>query len=182
MGKVKARKAAAELEALQQNLPPEEEELSRTQIKRAMEALQQLGAKLLDLKPSELSRIPMSETLKIAIEESKRITQNEAKRRHLQYIGKVMRDEDSEAIAKALAIHDSGSDEHRRAFHQLETWRDGLIANDAQTLESILALHESADRQHILHLVKQAQSVNQDAKAKSAAKKLFKYLRLLAEI
>ncbi len=37
MGKVKARKAAAELEALQQNLPAEEEP-SRTQIKRAMEA------------------------------------------------------------------------------------------------------------------------------------------------
>ena len=51
MGKVKARRAAAELEALQQNLPAEEEP-SRTQIKRAMEALQTLGAKLLDLKPS----------------------------------------------------------------------------------------------------------------------------------
>jgi len=35
MGKVKARIAAAELEALQQNIP-QEEELSRTQIKRAM--------------------------------------------------------------------------------------------------------------------------------------------------
>ena len=99
MGKVKARKAAAELEALQQNLPAEEE-LSRTQIKRAMQALQDLGAKLVDLKPSELARIPMSETLKTAIDESRRIAQNEAKRRHLQYIGKVMRDEDSEAIAQ----------------------------------------------------------------------------------
>ncbi len=181
MGKVKARKAAAELEALQQNLPAEEE-LSRTQIKRAMEALQNLGGKLLDLKPSELARIPMSETLKTAIDESRRIEQNEAKRRHLQYIGKVMRDEDSEAIAKALSVHDSGSDEHRRVFHQLETWRDGLIGNNPDTLNEIIALHKEADRQHITHLVKQAQSMNQEAKAKSAAKKLFKYLRLMADI
>ena len=181
MGKVKARRAAAELEALQQNLPAEEEP-SRTQIKRAMEALQTLGAKLLDLKPSELARIPMSETLKTAIDESHRIDQNEAKRRHLQYIGKVMRDEDSEGIAKALAVHDSGSNEHRRIFHQLETWRDGLIANNTETLNDIAQLHPEADRQHITHLVKQAQSLNQEEKAKSAAKKLFKYLRQLADI
>jgi len=181
MGKVKARKAAAELEALQQNLPPEEE-LSRTQIKRAMEALQDLGSKLVDLKPSDLARIPMSESLETAIEESRRISQNEAKRRHIQYIGKVMRDEDSEAIAKALALLDSGSDEHRRAFHQIETWRDGLIGDNPETIEEIIQLHEQADRQHIIHLVKQAQSLNQDAKAKSASKKLFKYLRLLADI
>ncbi|MDC9719956.1 MAG: ribosome biogenesis factor YjgA [Gammaproteobacteria bacterium] len=181
MGKVKARKAAAELEALQQNLPAEEE-LSRTQIKRAMEALQALGSKLVDLKPSELARIPMSDTLQTAIEESRRINQNEAKRRHLQYIGKVMRDEDSESIAKALAVLDSGSDEHRRTFHQLETWRDGLIANNPDTLNEIVALHHEADRQHINHLVKQAQSLNQEAKAKSATKKLFKYLRQLADV
>jgi len=181
MGKVKARKATAELEALQQNLPAEEE-LSRTQIKRAMEALQTLGGKLVDLKPSELARIPMSPTLDAAIDESHRISQNEAKRRHLQYIGKVMRDEDAEAIAKALAVLDSGSDEHRRAFHQLETWRDGLIAGNAETLAELLQLHDQVDRQHLAHLVKQAQSVNQDAKAKSAAKKLFKYLRQLADI
>ncbi|MBT3437686.1 MAG: DUF615 domain-containing protein [Oceanospirillaceae bacterium] len=181
MGKVKARIAAAELEALQQNIP-QEEELSRTQIKRAMEALQVLGGKLLNLKPSELARIPMSETLKVALDESTRINQNEAKRRHLQYIGKVMRDEDSEAIAKALAVLDSGSDEHRRAFHQLETWRDGLIAGNSETLEEIMQLHTQADRQHLSHLTKQAQSLNQEAKAKSAAKKLFKYLRQLADI
>ena len=181
MGKVKARKDDAELEALQQDLPAEEE-LSRTQIKRAMEALQDLGGKLLDLKPSELARIPMSDTLITAIDESRRIDQNEAKRRHLQYIGKVMRDEDSEAIAKALAVHDSGSDEHRRVFHQIETWRDGLISNNPDTLNEIVLLHKGADRQHITHLVKQAQSMNQEAKAKSAAKKLFKYLRLLADI
>ena len=181
MGKVKARKAAAELEALQQNIP-QEEELSRTQIKRAMEALQDLGGKLLDLKPAELARIPMSPTLEAALDEAKRINQNEAKRRHLQYIGKVMRDEDSEAIAKALAVTDSGSDEHRRAFHQLETWRDGLIADNADTLEEIMQLHEEADRQHLVHLVKQAQSVHQEEKAKTATKKLFKYLRQLADI
>ena len=181
MGKVKARKAAAELEALQQNLPVEEEP-SRTHIKRAMEALQVLGGKLVDLKPSELARIPMSDTLKTAIDESRRIAQNEAKRRHLQYIGKVMRDEDSEAIAKALAVHDSGSDEHRRVFHQIETWRDGLIANNPDTINEIIQLHDKADRQHITHLAKQAQSLNQEAKAKAASKKLFKYLRLLADI
>ena len=181
MGRAKARQAAAELEALQNNIEPEEEP-SRTQIKKAMEELQKLGGQLVALKKSDLKRIPMSETLEVAIQEAHRLTQNEAKRRHLQYIGKVMRNEDDAAIRQALAVLDSSTDEHRKAFHQLERWRDGLIANDQNTLQDLLDHHPQADRQHLNALVRMTQKEVKSNKPPTAARKLFKYLRELSQI
>ncbi|MCP4790507.1 MAG: DUF615 domain-containing protein [Gammaproteobacteria bacterium] len=181
MGRAKARQAAAELAALQNQVTPEEEP-SRTQIKKAMEELQHLGAQLVQLKHSDLKKIPMSETLEVAIQEAHRLTQNEAKRRHLQYIGKVMRAEDDVAIRQALAVLDSSTDEHRKAFHQLERWRDGLLANNQDTLQDLLSHHPQTDRQHINALVRLAQKEEKNNKPPTAARKLFKYLRQLSEL
>ena len=69
---------------------------SKSQIKREMTALQDLGKKLIDLKDSQLKKMPVSDELFVAIKESRNITQREATRRHLQFIGKLMRDQDSE--------------------------------------------------------------------------------------
>ncbi|MDP6968502.1 MAG: ribosome biogenesis factor YjgA [Gammaproteobacteria bacterium] len=181
MGRAKARLAAAELDALRTQQEPEQE-LSRTQIKKAMEELQKLGGRLVELKASELKKIPMSETLAAAIEESHRINQNEAKRRHLQYIGKVMRDEDADAISQALAIMDSSTDQHRQAFHQLERWRDGLLHNDQQTMQDIVSQCPQLDRQQLNNLVRLAQKESRQGKPPTAARKLFKYLRELSDL
>lgn len=181
MGRAKARQAAAELEALQNNQQPEEEP-SRTAVKKAMEELQKLGGRLVDLKKTDLAKIPMSETLEAAILEAHRLTQNEAKRRHLQYIGKVMRSEDDEAIRQALAILDSSTDEHRRAFHQLERWRDGLLNNDQNTIQEIISQYPDFDRQQVNNLVRMAKKETSQGKPPSAARKLFKYLRALSEL
>src|SRR5690554_2837159 len=67
---------------------------SKSQLKREMHALQELGKRMLDLSDEQLASLTISETLKAAIVESRRINQREARRRHLQYIGKVIRQED----------------------------------------------------------------------------------------
>ena len=74
----------------QDNDAPEYDGPSKSQLKREMHALQDLGKRMLDLSNDQLETLPISETLRAAIEESRRIRQNEAKRRHLQYIGKVI--------------------------------------------------------------------------------------------
>ena len=181
MGKAKARLAMQELTAMHNN-QDEEQELSRTQIKNQMHTLQEIGKRLIQLKPSDSAKIPMSESLQSALEEARRLTQNEAKRRHLQFIGKIMRTEDTLAIQQGLALMDSSSDEHRRAFHQLEKWRDGLIAENEKTMQAILDKHPQVDRQHLHTLVRQAKKEAQHNKSPTAVRKIFKYLRQLAEI
>jgi len=105
----------------------EYELVSKTEMKREMHRVQALGEKLLNLRPDQLATIPMTERLAAAVEESKRITKNEAKRRHMQFIGKLMRDNDVDAIQAALDRLDPSSDLFQREMRQAEAWRERLI-------------------------------------------------------
>lgn len=101
--------------------------VSKSQVKREMTALQALGTLLLARRESELKRFPLSDELRIAIEEEKRIKSNEAKRRHLQYIGKLMRDEDIDGIQRELDKLNPASELYLRLQAQAEQWRERLI-------------------------------------------------------
>ncbi|MGB3935618.1 MAG: ribosome biogenesis factor YjgA, partial [Burkholderiales bacterium] len=74
----------------------EAEFVSRSQKKRAVEALQKLGAALVELAPAQLDAIALPDALAAAVREAQRIRSHEARRRQLQYIGKLMRSIDPE--------------------------------------------------------------------------------------
>lgn len=158
-----------------------EEEKSKSQIKREMEALQDLGKKLTELKPDQLKKVPMSEDLAHAIKESLNITQREAKRRHLQFIGKLMRAEDTEAIQYAIDEFDSSSERFNQELHRLEAWRERLISEGNNALSEFIEAHESTDVQHLRSLVRNAKKDREKEKNTGAAKKLFQYLRSLSQ-
>ena len=80
----------------------EELHVSKTARKKQMQALQNLGERLVPLKPEKLEQLPISETLLDAIFLAKKTKQGNALRRQLQFIGKLMRSEDHEAIELAL--------------------------------------------------------------------------------
>ena len=75
---------------------------SKSQRKRDMLRLQELGVELLDLRPALLARLPLSDALRVALAETQRISSRGARRRQLQFLGRLMRDEDGDAIAQAL--------------------------------------------------------------------------------
>lgn len=158
----------------------DEDVKSKSQLKREMEELQKLGKKLLDIKPDVLDKMELSDRLRAAIDESKRITQNEAKRRHLQFIGKLMRDINVDEIRELIERQDAGSKAHAKHFHQLESWRDALIDND-KNLDTYLEAYPQADRQHVRQLVRNAKREIQQNKAPASARKLFKYIRQIDE-
>ena len=76
---------------------------SKTRLKRQMHELQLLGERLVALPSAQLERIELPETLREQIELARRITAREALRRQLQYVGRLMREVDADAIAAALA-------------------------------------------------------------------------------
>ena len=79
---------------------------SRSQKKRESSALQALGEKLARLPLRTLEGFPLAPDLLAAFRDLKAITSNEARRRHYQYIGSLMREaETPEAIAEAYARH-----------------------------------------------------------------------------
>ena len=76
---------------------------SKTQLKRQMHELQRLGERLVALPSTQLARIELPEALLEQIELARRIRSREALRRQLQYVGRLMREVDAEAIRAALA-------------------------------------------------------------------------------
>ncbi|OMH30449.1 ribosome biogenesis factor YjgA [Motiliproteus sp. MSK22-1] len=157
--------------------PQDEEDIkSRTQIKREAEALQSLGKKLIGQKPEMLAKLSLSDELRAALKEAGRLRQNEAKRRHLQYIGKLMRAEDAEQIREHIERQEAGTRAYTQHFHQLENWRD-LLLNDDKQIEPFVSAYPDADRQHLRQLVRNARKEAERNKPPAAARKLFKYIR-----
>lgn len=154
-----------------------EEGPSRSEIKREMKALQDMGGKLLTLNPEQIKQLPLSDDMLAAIAESRRIRSHEAQRRHLQYIGKLMRKEDSEMIAEKLALFDTTSDAYNRQFHQLEHWRDRLVAEGDKALNILIEEKPETDRQMMRQLIRTAQKELQTGKPPAAARKIFRALR-----
>ena len=154
---------------------------SKTQLKREMTALQKLGEQLVKLTVGELATIPLNNELADAIQTARKIKSREGLRRQMQFIGKLMRKHDTEAIEQAFRQLQDGRKEQARAFHQLEQWRDTLINNGLSAIEDIVERFPNADRQHLRQLILQANKEKKLNKPPAASRKLFKYIRALAE-
>lgn len=159
----------------------EEELPSKTQVKREMQALQELGRRLTELKPDQLAKLELTDKLRVALAEAHRHTARGALKRHLSFVGKLMRDQDIEAIQAYLDRLDSSSQAHAQHFHQLERWRDRLLIGDPVEQEAFIEAYPAADRQTIRQLVRQAKKEAAENKPPAAARKLFKLIREVVE-
>lgn len=170
------------MQAEDDNFDNESEELkSKSQVKREMQHLQDLGKRLGDLEPHQLAPLPISERLRSALDELKRIRQHEARRRHMQYIGKLMRSEDFETLEKALEGYSAGSQENTRRLHLAEHWRERLIAEGDRAMAEFLEQVPGGDVQHLRNLVRNAQRDLAKQKNTGQARKLFREIRELID-
>lgn len=154
-------------------------EKSKSQVKRELHALQDLGQRLTTLKPDLLNKLPLTDALRRALDEAPKHTANVAKKRHVQFIGRLMRDQDVEAILQLLDQVDASTRQYNERFHNLERWRDRLITGDDATLEAFVNDYPETDRQHLRQLLRQAQHEAAQNKAPAASRKIFKYIREL---
>ncbi|GAB6041570.1 ribosome biogenesis factor YjgA [Endothiovibrio diazotrophicus] len=161
----------------------EEEPLgpSRSQLKREAEALQDLGAELVQLKAAQLDAIPLPERLREAVLEARRIKSHGALRRQMQFVGKVMRGVEAEPIREALDRLLNRDRAAAARFHQLERWRDRLIEEGDGALAEWFDAYPGSDRQHLRQLVRNAVKERAGGKPAGAGRALFRHLREVAE-
>ncbi|RQG54972.1 hypothetical protein IPC224_14035 [Pseudomonas aeruginosa] len=157
------------------------EEKSKSQIKRELHALQDLGERLTTLQPQLLERLPLTDPLRKALLEAPKHKAHIARKRHIQYIGKLMRDQDVDAIVALIDQVDSSTRQYNERFHALERWRDQLIAGGDAALDAFVGEFPECDRQHLRGLVRHAQHEAAHNKPPTAARKVFKYIRELDE-
>lgn len=128
---------------------------SKSQIKREMHALLDLGKELVELSPERLRQLPLAERLYEAIRLAQRTTSREGRRRQIHFVGKLMRDADADAIRARLDAWRNGSREETAAMHRLEALRDRLLADD-DALTELIASHPGADIQHLRAVIRAA--------------------------
>lgn len=154
---------------------------SKTQRKKEMSALQSLGAELVGLTADQLAAMPLPETLRDAVAAAQRITKFEARRRQLQYIGKLMRTVDPEPIRAQLDARRAASHRHISWLRDVERWRERLLAEET-ALDELVAAYPAADSQHLHVLIRSALRERAENRPPRSFRALFQALRaLLAE-
>ena len=149
---------------------------SKSQKKRDSTALQHMGAELVTLSIERLNKIEMPENLRTALRDARRITQNGANRRQMQYIGKLMRDVDVTPLKAALDEAKGISAAAKAGQQRLERLREQLMENE-DVLGEIARQHPQTDIQHLRQLRRNALKEKLLNKPPRAYRELFRVLR-----
>mgnify|MGYP001170662324 FL=1 len=132
---------------------------SKSAKKRESVALQEMARQLVALSPSKLASLP--DAFCQSIRDAQSISHGGARKRQIQYLGKVLRNDGAslvDEVTALLAQLDASSSEHNRYFHQLEQWRDQLISGNTKTFDDITQACSDIDRQQLRMLTRRARS------------------------
>jgi len=154
----------------------QDETVSKTRRKKEMLERQALGVALVELPASQLLEMSLEDDLREAVIEARRITSHEARRRQMQYIGRLMREIDPAPVRARLEAISSGSAQSAARHRRLEAWRERLLAGD-DALTAFAAEHPRADLQALRALIRNTRKEQRDAKPPRAYRELFRLIK-----
>ena len=162
--------------------PAEPDRPSKTRLKQQAHELQALGEALVALPEDRLAAMPISETLLDALRDARRVRSHEGRRRHMQYVGKLMRQAPEgtvERLREAVSAIHLGGAQDTLALHRAERWRTELVADD-EAARRWLAGHPDADAQRLRSLVRAARkdaATPPEQRHGRAYRELFQFLK-----
>ena len=151
---------------------------SKTKQKEVMHELRDLGAELVELSVGQLKRINVPENIFDAVRECQKITAHGARRRQIQYLGKLMRSVDDEPIRAGLALLRGESSAETARLHRLERLRVRLLEDEA-VLTEIAAQWPGVDLQHLRTLRRNALKEKENNKPPKNFRAIFQILQEL---
>ncbi|WPL11393.1 MULTISPECIES: ribosome biogenesis factor YjgA [Thiorhodovibrio] len=149
---------------------------SKSAIKREHRALQDLAEQLLHLPRAELETLELDAKTWEAIDETARIKDKRALARHYKRIANCLARLDQEPLKALLDKREQAERAAKARHHQLERWRERLIAEGDAALGEFLTQHPHAERQPLRALIRSAQRDAERGKP-DGPRKLFRYLR-----
>jgi ribosome-associated protein len=156
--------------------------VSKTRRKAEMHALQDLGEALVAVDQGRLAElaadVPLPPNLVEAIVEARSISAWGGRKRQLQYVGKLMRDVDPEPIRRRLTEWAQGHSLDSARQHDLELWRDRLLADPA-ALDRLAARWPRLDRPRFRALIAKARDERGRGQPPHAFRELFRELKAL---
>ena len=159
-----------------------EDRPSKTELKQESNELQLLGETLTTLSNDQLDQLDLPDLMRDALDELSRVGKHEATRRHMQYIGKLMRGIDPAPIRAQLDRWEMGTRANKAAFKASERWRDRLI-EEPDALALFLAEQPSIDREKLNDLLTRARLQAAKGEAPAASRQVFRVIyRVLLQV
>lgn len=152
--------------------------ISKSQKKREAHDLFDFGEKLVSLTLTKLDKLPLSDQLRRAVLEARRLKSHGAIKRQLMYIGKLLRgagpDEHLMLAYEQLVAEENAQ---TASFHDVEHWRNRLITEGKEALTAYIEEHPDVDVQQLRQLIKKAVDEVKNEKNLGGSRALFRYLR-----
>ncbi len=159
----------------------QEEFESRTQIKKAAQAVTDLGQKIAGMTEQEIKSLQLPQALTEAVLLLKTMDKGPALKRQRLFIGKMLRQNEPllVEVKEKLAAKEAKLKQQNAHFHKLEQWRDRMIFEGDKALNEFLSLYPQAERQPLRQWIRNAQKEAAQQKPPKSAREMFKYLRAL---
>ncbi len=152
------------------------ERLNKSQQKREIQALLDLGKQLAGLDAIALGKMAIPRQLFQALLDVQAMKHG-AEKRQFKLICKMLRQINTESLQQTLDELGSKKDELDKNFHRTEHWREHLIADGQTAMTEFMANYPHADAGQIRQLVRNANNELLQNKAPKSFRSLFRLLR-----
>jgi len=156
---------------------------SKSQQKNEALLLKKFGLELTELSPVKLAELPIAEITLKSLLDYQKITANLARKRHLMFIGKCLRDEDEDAIRECLAEQLRGDLKKKvepQKGDDSDSVVDQLIAQLVELgdskIEALLLQNPMMERQTLRQILRNISGAEDTAKKNIAINKMKNYL------
>lgn len=166
---------------IKENFTESDGPISKSQRRRDALELKSLARDLIAMSPSRLSRVPLEDDVRAAIDEARQIRSNVAGKRQLQYVAKLLRRGDTAPITEAIEALLNETRQLSARQHRAEAWRDHLIRDGDPAVSVLLQQRPGADTQAIRQCIRKARAEAARNKPPAAARVLFRLLRDMDE-
>lgn len=159
-----------------------DEKPSKSARKRRMHELQRLGSTLLQFSDAQLRRLSLTEALREAVREGKRLKAPAALQRHFQFLGRLLDEADDEALLAAIVALEQGTQRADPWHHQAERLRDALLAEDAAHFQPWLERLTAIEQAEVKSQAERArQAVRRGQEVARESRQLYRLLHRLLE-
>lgn len=149
---------------------------SRSEVKREHQALQVLAEQLIALPRNVLEGLSLGPSTWTAIDETARIKDRRALKRHYKRIANCLAREKIEPLREVLEQREAQSREVTARHHQVERWRERLLQQGDEALAQLIDEVPDIDRQQLRSLVRAAQRDTERGRTE-APRRLFRFIR-----
>ena len=159
-------------------MPDDENYISKTDLKKEAKELQEFSRQLIKLGKKQRKELTASDELQEAFLLADKIASKpDALRRHIQFMAKVLKDENLDALRQEYEQFTSPAKANDKQSKQLEQVRTELLEQGDSAINKLVELHPNIERQKLRQLVRQAKKEVSQEKPGKNYKELFQYLK-----